>query len=311
LIHSSSTAAHRHATPQPSVPLPATAEAPRALRLPEGVIHHRFERLEPFQLLWRGEHQRWPEMVHRGLKRLALAGLRDPLSDAAVAPEQVQVRDGNCRETIEAEGVVSRQRAQLLVLRALMEAGELPPLAQMRLYLSEAVTGYADYLRQRCGQLRCSEYLPELDHPLRGVVPHRDVRRLTLPPASLQCLICNEVLEHVEELESTLHSLAGCLTLGGYLLATVPLAYGQQEAIVKAIWRGEGQEPELLMEAEWHGDPVHAQQGSLVYRIPGWDLLDQLRAAGFRRAELHAISSERYGVLGAELPYVFVVVAQR
>jgi hypothetical protein len=288
-----------------------SGQAPWPLRLPEGVIHHRFNGLEPFQMLWRGEHQRWAQMVQSGLKRLALAGLCDPLSDAVAVPEQVQVRNANCRETIEVDGVVSRQRAQLLVLRALMEAGELPPLAQMRLYLSEAVTGYADYLRQRCEQLRCSEYLPELDHPLRGVVPHRDVRRLTLPPASMQCLICNEVLEHVEELEPALQSLAGCLTLGGYLLATVPLAYGQQETIVKALWRGDGQEPELLMEPEWHGDPVKSDQGSLVYRIPGWDLLDQLRAAGFRQAELHAVSSDRYGVLGAELPYVFVVVAQR
>jgi hypothetical protein len=279
--------------------------------MPEGVIVHRFERLEPFMELWREEHQRWPQMVHRGLKRLALAGLCDPLSDVVVAPEQLQVRDANYRETIEAEGLVSRQRAQLLVLRALMDAKELPPLAEMRLYLSEAVTGYTGYLRKRCARLRCGEYLPDPNHPLRGVVPHQDARGLKLPLASMQCVICNEVLEHVEELEPTLHSLAGCLTLGGYLLATVPLAYGQQEATVKAIWRGEGQEPELLMEPEWHGDPVNADRGSLVYRIPGWDLLDQLRASGFRRAELHAIRSERYGVLGAELPYVFVVVAQR
>jgi hypothetical protein len=56
---------------------------------------------------------------------------------------------------------------------------------------------------------------------------------------------------------------------------------------------------------------VHPQQGSLVYRIPGWELLDQLHAAGFREAQLHAITSTTYGVLGAELPYVFVVVAKR
>ncbi|MBD2550633.1 methyltransferase domain-containing protein [Microcystis elabens FACHB-917] len=276
-----------------------------------GFEQHVFTELAPFQALWRAEHQHWPEAVQRRLKGLALAGLRDPLSDQPVPPQHIAVLHPNCRETITADGVVSRQRAQLLVLRQLIEAGELPPLAEQRLYLNEAVTGYADYLRQRCLGLRCSEYLPEPDHPLRGKVAHRDVRRLNLPPASMQCLICNEVLEHVEELLPALESMAAVLTLGGYLLATVPLAYGQQASIVKAVWRGEGQEPELLMEAEWHGDPVNAERGSLVYRIPGWDLLDQLKAAGFRRAELHAISSQRYGVLGAELPYVFVVVAQR
>lgn len=217
----------------------ATANATDSLQ--SGLEHHVFTALAPFQALWPAEHQRWPEMVQRRLKGLALAGLCDPLSDQPVPPQQIGVLHRNCRETIAADGVVSRQRAQLLVLRRLIEAGELPPLAEQRLYLNEAVTGYADYLRQRCPGLRCSEYLPEPDHPLRGEVAHRDVRRLNLPPASMQCLICNEVLEHVEELPPALESMAAVLTLGGYLLATVPLAYGQQESIVKAIWRGEGQ----------------------------------------------------------------------
>jgi hypothetical protein len=270
-----------------------------------------FRHLEEFQALWRQEHRGWAEAVARDLKRMALAGIRDPLSDQPVPPQRIAILDRNCRETIQTDGLVSRQRAQLLVLRGLMAAGELPPLGQMRCYLNEAISGYADYLRQRCPELRCSEYLPEPHHPLRGVVPHRDVRRLNLPPASMQCLLCNEVLEHVEELPPALSSMAEVLPLGGYLLATVPLAYGQRASIVKAVWRGEGVEPELLMEPEFHGDPVNPSQGSLVYRIPGWELLDQLQAAGFRRSELHLIGSAHYGVLGAELPYVFVVVAQR
>ncbi|MFM7549252.1 MAG: methyltransferase domain-containing protein, partial [Cyanobacteriota bacterium] len=221
-----------------------------------------FTHLEGFQTLWREEHCSWAEAVELGLKRLALAGLKDPLSDQPVPPQRIAILDRNCRETIQADGVVSRQRAQLLVLRGLIAAGELPHLREMRCYLNEAITGYADYLRQRCPELRCSEYLPEPDHPLRGVVPHRDVRRLNLPPASLQCLLCNEVLEHVEELPPALNSMAEMLTLGGYLLATVPLAYGQQASIVKAVWRGEGLEPELLMEPEIHGDPVNPSRGS-------------------------------------------------
>jgi SAM-dependent methyltransferase len=273
--------------------------------------HLVLERLDEFQALWQREHDQWPLIGQRHLKRLALAGLRDPLSDEPTPPHRLTVNGLNLRETIQADGLVSRQRAQLLVLRWLMARGELPALAGLRLYVNEAVTGYAEYLRQRCPGLRWSEYLPNPDHPLRGVVPHRDIRNLDLPPASLQCLICNEVLEHVEEIPPALESMASVLTLGGYLLATVPLAYGQQDSIVKAIWRGEGQEPELLMEPEWHSDPVAPERGSLVYRIPGWDLLDQLKAAGFRGATLHALCSARYGVLGAELPYVLVVVAQR
>lgn len=267
--------------------------------------------LAAFAALARPQHRSWPAQVRRGIKRLAVTGLRDPLDDARVPPERLEVENENLRETIGVDGVVSRHRAQLLVLRRLIETGELPPLKDMRVYLSESVTHYASYLRDRCPKLRSSEYLPDPNHHLRGQVANRDLRNLSLPPASMHCLLCNEVLEHVEELEPTLEAMAQALTLGGYLLATVPMAYGQRDSIVKALWKGEGEEPELLMEAEWHGDPLDSTKGSLVYRIPGWELLDQLRGAGFREATIHAVSSMRYGVIGAELPFVFIVVAKR
>ena len=91
----------------------------------------------------------------------------------------------------------------------------------------------------------------------------------------------------------------------------MPFAYGRYEHVIQARWRGEGEEPELLSEPKWHGDPVHAEQGSLAYQIPGWQLLDQLRAAGFLDAALHAVSSTTYGVLRQELPIVFVLLAKR
>jgi len=197
------------------------------------------------------------------------------------------------------------------VLRRLIEAGGLPPLDKLRMSVSEAVMPFARYLQARVPHIRYSEYLPEPDHWLRGKVPNRDIRRTGLPAAALQCVICNEVIEHVEELDKALLGLAELLNLGGYLLATVPFAYGSYENVIKARWRGEGVEPELLGEPEWHGDPVHPQRGSLVYQIPGWELLDQLRAAGFRDVALHAVSSTTYGVLGQELPIVFVLAAKR
>ena len=267
--------------------------------------------LESFRHRMRAEAAGWPAAVQQGIRTLAIGGIRDPLTDQPIPPERLVVNGLNLRETIEMEGVNSRQRAELLILRRLIEAGELPPLETLRLYVSEAVTPFAKFLQARVPRIRCSEYLPEPDHWLRGKVPNRDIRRIGFPPAALQCVICNEVLEHVEELDKALAGLAEVLNLGGYLLATVPFAYGRYEHVVKARWRGEDQEPELLGKPEWHGDPVNPEKGSLVYQIPGWQLLDQLRAAGFRDAGLYAVSSTTYGVLGQELPIVFVLVAKR
>ena len=220
---------------------------------------------ESFRLRMRAEAAGWPAAVQQGMRTLAISGIRDPLSDLPIAPERLVVNGPNLRETIEVEGINSRQRAELIVLRRLIEAGELPPLETLRLYLSEAVTPFAKVLQARIPRIRCSEYLPEPDHWLRGKVPNRDIRRIGLPPGALECVICNEVLEHVEELDKALVGLAEVLNLGGYLLATVPFAYGRYEHVVKARWRGEGEEPELLDEPEWHGDPVQPELGSLVY----------------------------------------------
>ena len=270
-----------------------------------------YKNLESFQQRLRSESASWPDAVQRGIRTIAISGILDPLSDQPIPPDHLVVDGANLRETIEADGLNSRQRAELLILRRLIESGELPALEHIRLYISEAVTPFAKFLQARVPRIRCSEYLPEPDHWLRGKVAHRDIRRIGLPPAAMQCVICNEVFEHVEELEVSLPGIAEVLSLGGYLLATMPFAYGRYEHVVKARWLGEGLEPELLTEPEWHGDPVQPDKGSLVYQIPGWQLLDQLRAAGFRDAVLYAVSSTTYGVLGQELPIVFVLVAKR
>jgi hypothetical protein len=272
--------------------------------------HRVFRSLDEFRPLLQAQCAGWAEEVRLALLRIAVAGIRDPLTDAPIPPTELEVVHGNLRETLSHRGVISRQRAVLLVLRQLIEAGDLPAWDALRVYISEAVTPFADRLQQEIPRLRCSEYLPEPDHWLRGQVPHRDLRRIGLPPATFHAVICNEVLEHVEELVTSLKGMAEVLSLGGYLIATVPFLYGQQEHLVKAIWRGEGQEPEVIGEPDYHGNPV-SNEGSLVYRYPGWQLLNDLREAGFRDAAVHAISSTAYGVLGEELPIVFVVVARR
>jgi hypothetical protein len=272
--------------------------------------HHQFRSLEEFRPYLQQEHPRWAEGVQQALLRVAVAGIRDPLTDAPIPPSELEVAHANLRETLSHQGVISRQRAVLLVLRQLVERGELPAWEELRCYLSEAVTPFAKRLTQEIPRLRCSEYLPEPDHWLRGQVPHRDLRRIGLPPATFHAVICNEVLEHVEELVPALQGLGEVLTLGGHLIATVPFLYGQQEHLVKAIWRGEEREPDVIGEPDYHGNPVD-EGGSLVYRYPGWQLLDDLLEAGFSDAAMHAISSTAYGVLGEELPLVFVLVARR
>jgi len=269
-----------------------------------------FRSFEDFRPFLQEGYQGWRDAVQAAMRRIAVAGILDPLTDQPIPPQELRVDHANLRETLSYQGVISRQRAVLLILRTLIAKGELPPWPELRLYISEAVTPFAERLKLEAPRVRCSEYLPEPDHWLRGQVAHRDIRRMGLPPATFHAVICNEVLEHVEELIPSLQGLAEVLNLGGYLIATVPFLYGQQEHLVKAIWRGADEPPEVIGEPDYHGNPV-SDEGSLVYRYPGWQLLADLREAGFRDVVIHAINSTTYGVLGEELPIVFVLVAKR
>jgi hypothetical protein len=275
--------------------------------LDQRTYRHRVEFQRDFEAQWHD----LPRLVRTSLRLMALNGIQDPLTDAPIAAGDLQVVGPNFRESLQHDGLVSRQRAVLLVLRQLIEAGQLPLLESLRLYCPEAITLFAQRLRGLVAHYQGSEYLPDAQDPRRQQVHHEDLCALSFPDASFDAVVCNEILEHVYDLPAALQSMRRVLVPGGMVLGTVPFAYGQAESTVKVVHRGPEQEPELLTVPEFHGDPVQPGQGSLVYRIPGWEFLDQLREAGFEDPRIEAIHSPTYGILGAEIPWILVFMAQR
>ncbi|MFM9103941.1 MAG: class I SAM-dependent methyltransferase, partial [Cyanobium sp.] len=138
-----------------------------------------------------------------------------------------------------------------------------------------------------------------------------DLCALTFNDASFDLELCNELFAHVQELERAFREIARVLRPGGRLVATCPLAFGQRESIVKAVHNPATGEAEVRGEPNYHGDPVRPQHGSLVYRIPGGEILEQLQQAGFSEAHMHHIASWKHGVLGSDLPGVLVIEAER
>jgi hypothetical protein len=84
------------------------------------------------------------------------------------------------------------------------------------------------------------------------------------------------------------------------------MAFGQQESMIKAEYKGQHQAALFRGEPEYHGDPIRPTRGSLVYQIPGWEILDLASTIGFSAVVIHLISSWKHGVLGADLPGVLV-----
>jgi hypothetical protein len=92
---------------------------------------------------------------------------------------------------------------------------------------------------------------------------------------------------------------------GGLLLSTFPFTNRPESLRKTELVKGK-----LVHHAppEYHGNPVDPQ-GSLVFTIPGWDILDMARNAGFRDAVLIKFASVTKGVWGAEAPFIDVLRA--
>lgn len=237
-------------------------------------------------------------------------GFLEPLTGDHIPPEALLIQGPNWRESLIGNGLLSRSRAMLSVLERLY--GSLEALKQKEVYLVEAITGFALWLRRHLGTERvlCSEYLDDAEADFSDI-PHQDLLELTLSSASLDLVLCNELFEHVRHLDQAFSEIARVLKPGGRLVATCPLAFGQNDSIIKAISDPETGETRIFGEPELHGDPVRPEHGSLVYQIPGWDVLDQLKRVGMAQAKIHHVASWKHGILGSDLPGVLVIEAQK
>ncbi len=78
---------------------------------------------------------------------------------------------------------------------------------------------------------------------------------------------------------------------------TAPTDIARSDNLVRAFMSSSGKVTHL-MEPEYHGNPMDPKGGSLCYRWYGWQVLDQLREAGFSSAAIMTYWSERFRYFG-------------
>ncbi len=268
--------------------------------------------IDAFASRFRGRWATAAETVRETLQIIALQGICDPLTDQPIAPEALEVVGPNYRESLIHQGLNARERGVLLLLRLMIEAGQLPPPRLIQTYMPEAITPLASALRNWLGKgVIDSEYLPDPEDPRRAQYRHEDLCALSFPDQSFDLLVSCEVFEHIYDLKTGLAECLRVLRPGGVLIATFPFAYGRRESIIKARHRGLDLPPEIFGEPEYHGNPVEPEAGSLVYQVPGWDILDLLSELGFSDVSFQGIHSISYGVIAAEIPELLLLVARR
>ena len=113
-------------------------------------------------------------------------------------------------------------------------------------------------------------------------VRHEDLTALTFADATFRHVISQEVLEHVPDYRAALKECARVLEPGGKLLFTVPFHRGERHGVLVRM-RSNGTIEHLVEPPEYHGDPVDPN-GCLCFYHFGWELIEDLKSAGFTTA---------------------------
>jgi hypothetical protein len=79
---------------------------------------------------------------------------------------------------------------------------------------------------------------------------------------------------------------------------SVPFSLRSPTNITRAILNPDGSVRHIL-EPQYHGDPL-TKDGVLCFTTFGWEMLDQVKTAGFRHAYAVPYQSIEFGYLGPE-----------
>ncbi|MFT3897965.1 MAG: class I SAM-dependent methyltransferase [Thermomonas sp.] len=186
---------------------------------------------------------------------------------------------------------------------------ELASARRPRIYLTEQASPLFIALHRRYPGLAGSEFQPSLAKRLKlsawlwrqrvwTWVRHRDATALAFGDASLDAIVCLDVLEHVPDFRAALREFARVLKPGGALLLTVPWYWDRAESREIARIRADGGIEHLQQPPEYHGDPLGG--GVLCFHHFGWDLLEAMRDCGFAEAEALRVSDPGHGLPEAQ-----------
>jgi hypothetical protein len=248
-----------------------------------------------------------PEHIREAARRITEKGLYCNVHKGFAPPEAVTIHDDNYRETITYKGLNSRLRAVHHVLETAISD---MPSHDLKIFAPEATTAYASFLRGSNNKFLGAEYtkdarVKEWLFPIQV----EDLHNLTFPDASFRAAVINEVFEHLPFLDKALNELARILMPGGKMVSSFPFYAASEQPLVRATMDKRGT-INYLMEPEYHGNPVD-EKGSLVFEIPGWDILERTCAAGFRIATMQWVYSEPCGMFSPHYGGHFVLLAEK
>lgn len=265
------------------------------------------ERLTSFED-WRAQEEVYSELksdkyIAEVVASIEASGFLDPFN-GLIAPGDYSLSSINYREEFTACGCSAKYRAVLLeMLEYVFVHGWCSTI-----FLAEDGTPFSEEMSRRFPYSLKATYLPDPSRrQVLSYLHHEDPMALSLPNASFDMYVSLDSIVLSPSTVDVLREARRILRRGGTMIATMPFRYGEPNSEIRAeIHAGK-----LIHHTDplYFNDPLDLSGKRLVYSVPGWDILDQARAAGFRSAELIMRSSRNYAVLGCEVAAVFILKA--
>jgi GT2 family glycosyltransferase len=202
----------------------------------------------------------------------------------------------NWRERLECPSCRMNNRQRLI---ATLVKQELNVPCKKNVYFMEQVTPIYNWVTDTFNDHNIveSEYL---GHEYQGGttvkgIRHEDVENLSFSAESLDLIVSNDVFEHVPNPAKAFAECARVLKVGGVMIATIPFHSSNDLSVIRA--KLVGGQLESILPPSYHGNPVSAD-GSLVFTDFGWDVLEEMRVAGFSDVSVEIYASAELGHLG-------------
>jgi SAM-dependent methyltransferase len=178
------------------------------------------------------------------------------------------------------------------------------------IYITEQKTHLFNVLQKKYPSIIGSEFLGHsalaLNASDRGI-RNEDLTRLTFKDETLDTILSFDCFEHIFEYKKAFQECFRCLRKNGELLFSIPFNPYQDANILRAYVDDNGNIVHLLPE-EWHGEPL---KGFFCFHNFGWQLIDDIKAAGFARVEVIFYWSWKYGYLGGFKPLFIATKASQ
>ena len=173
------------------------------------------------------------------------------------------------------------------------------PTKESRIYATEQSSPLYVYLRKGFPFLQGSEFMQDaslISENESNKLRHEDLTQLSFPTHSFDVILSFDVLEHIPDYRSAFAECARTLKPTGKMLFSVPLDANSVRNKIRAQLRKDGT-IEYLLPPEYHDDPRNPE-GCLCFQHFGWEMLEEMKQAGFSSVWALSYYSREYGYLG-------------